>query len=63
LYSLPQSYNQTSKCKRCISSNAYKAGIGLGFSNTKTIGVSNCNLGGYVGVPSTASAKDGIFDK
>jgi len=37
--------------------------IGLGFSNTKTIGVSNCNLGGYVGVPSTASAKDGIFDK
>jgi hypothetical protein len=23
LYSLPQSYNQTSKCKRCISSNAY----------------------------------------
>ena len=40
-----------------------KAGIGLGFSNTKTIGVSNCNLGGYVGVSSTASAKDGIFDK
>ncbi len=40
-----------------------KAGIGLGFSNTKTIGVSNCNVGGYVGVPSTASAKDGIFDK
>ena len=24
MYSLPQSYNQTSKCKRCISSNAYK---------------------------------------
>ena len=23
MYSLPQSYNQTSKCKRCISSNAY----------------------------------------
>ena len=40
-----------------------KAGIGLGFSNTKTIGVSNCNVGGYVGVPSTASAKDGIFNK
>ena len=40
-----------------------KAGIGLSFSNTKTIGVSNCNLGGYVGVPSTASAKDGIFNK
>lgn len=25
MYSLPQSYNQTSKCKRCISSNAYSA--------------------------------------
>ena len=25
MYSLPQSYNQTSKCKRCISSNAYAA--------------------------------------
>ena len=24
MYSLPQSYNQTSKCKRCISSNAYQ---------------------------------------
>ena len=24
MYSLPQSYNQTSKCKRCISSNAYE---------------------------------------
>ena len=24
MYSLPQSYNQTSKCKRCISSNAYR---------------------------------------
>ena len=23
MYSLPQSYNQNSKCKRCISSNAY----------------------------------------
>ena len=23
MYSLPQSYSQTSKCKRCISSNAY----------------------------------------
>lgn len=23
MYSLPQSYNQTSKSKRCISSNAY----------------------------------------
>ena len=25
MYSLPQSYNQTSKCKRCISSNAYQS--------------------------------------
>ena len=29
MYSLPQSYNQTSKCKRCISSNAYGLGITL----------------------------------
>ena len=28
MYSLPQSYNQTSKCKRCISSNAYPEYIG-----------------------------------
>ena len=27
MYSLPQSYNQTSKCKRCISSNAYKRAL------------------------------------
>lgn len=27
MYSLPQSYNQTSKCKRCISSNAYKCTV------------------------------------
>ena len=31
MYSLPQSYNQTSKCKRCISSNAYKLGRQYGF--------------------------------
>ena len=24
MYSLPQSYNQTSKCKRCICPNAYR---------------------------------------
>ena len=32
MYSLPQSYNQTSKCKRCISSNAYYDLIPRGFS-------------------------------
>jgi len=44
LYSLPQSYNQTSKCKRCISSNAYEQGDGffklaeeLGFGNWKKL--------------------------
>ena len=26
MYSLPQSYNQTSKCKRCICPNAYAYG-------------------------------------
>ena len=29
MYSLPQSYNQTSKCKRCISSNAYEVLVQL----------------------------------
>ena len=35
MYSLPQSYNQTSKCKRCISSNAYveKRAKGANISN------------------------------
>ena len=35
MYSLPQSYNQTSKCKRCICPNAY-----FGYTNYsyKTVG-------------------------
>ena len=37
MYSLPQSYNQTSKCKRCISSNAYRKGEIL-ISASGTIG-------------------------
>ena len=32
MYSLPQSYNQTSKCKRCISSNAYVRVANGGFT-------------------------------
>ena len=32
MYSLPQSYNQTSKCKRCISSNAYGEAAGPGLT-------------------------------
>lgn len=43
--------------------NVDQAGIGLSFSNTEDIILKNCNLGGYVGVPSTASAKDNIFNK
>ena len=35
MYSLPQSYNQTSKCKRCISSNAY-------FDTSKVIDLKPC---------------------
>ena len=35
MYSLPQSYNQTSKCKRCISSNAYDETIEQLQSNIK----------------------------
>ena len=34
---------------------------GLSFSNTQGVQVNNCHLGGYVGVPSTASAKDNLF--
>ena len=34
---------------------------GLSFSNTEGVQVNNCHLGGYVGVPSTASAKDNLF--
>ena len=29
MYSLPQSYNQTSRCKRCICPNAYKETVGI----------------------------------
>lgn len=43
--------------------NVDKAGIGLSFSNTETISIKNCNLGGYVGIPSTASQKDNLFNK
>lgn len=43
--------------------NVDEAKIGLSFSNTKEVGITDCNLGGYVGVPSTASAKDNIFAK
>ncbi len=35
--------------------------IGLSFSNTRNVQVNNCHLGGYVGVPSTASTKDNLF--
>ena len=35
----------------------------LSFSNTKGVQVNNCHLGGRVGVPSTASAKDKLFEK
>lgn len=41
--------------------NVDQAAVGLSFSNTAVIGIANCNLGGYVGVPPTASAKDKIF--
>lgn len=34
---------------------------GLSFSNAEGVQVNNCHLGGYVGVPSTASAKDNLF--
>ena len=33
----------------------------LSFSDTRNVQVNNCNLGGHVGVPSTAHAKDNLF--
>ena len=35
---------------------------GLSFSNTKNVQVNDCHLGGHVGVPSTVSAKDHLFE-
>lgn len=43
--------------------NVDEAAIGISMSDTKAIELTNCNLGGYAGVPTTANAKDGIFDK
>lgn len=43
--------------------NIEKAAIGLSFTNTDYIKLKNCNIGGIVGIPSTASAKDNIFKK
>ena len=40
MYSLPQSYNQTSKCKRCICPNAYNAIIDL--KKLKTLRIEKC---------------------
>lgn len=43
--------------------NIEKAAIGLSFTNTDYIKLKNCNIGGIVGIPSTASTKDNIFKK
>lgn len=43
--------------------NIGKTSIGLSFTNTEYIKLKNCNLGGVVGVPSTVSDKDNIFNK
>lgn len=43
--------------------NIGKTSIGLSFTNTEYIQLKNCNLGGVVGVPSTVSDKDNIFNK
>ena len=37
--------------------------VGEGSKIGAFVQLKNCNLGGYVGVPSTASAKDNIFNK
>ncbi|WP_394334074.1 glycoside hydrolase family 28 protein [Bacteroides ilei] len=43
--------------------NIGKTSIGLSFTNTEYIQLKNCNLGGVVGIPSTVSDKDNIFNK
>lgn len=43
--------------------NIDKTSIGLSFTNTEYIQLKNCNLGGVVGIPSTVSDKDNIFNK
>ena len=43
--------------------DADEARIGLSFTNTDDIVIKNCNLGGRVGIPSTASAKDKVFER
>ena len=40
-----------------------EAAIGLSMSNTRAIAFTDCNLGGYAGVPTTASAKDKVFER
>lgn len=39
------------------------AAIGLSMEHTEQIAFKNCNLGGYAGVPTTAAAKDKIFER
>ncbi len=42
---------------------ADQAAIGLSMEHTEAIDFKNCNLGGYAGVPTTASAADKVFEK
>lgn len=43
--------------------NVDEAKVGICMENTEAITLKNCNLGGYVVVPTTASNKDNIFDE
>lgn len=40
-----------------------EAAIGLSMEHTELIEFKDCNLGGYAGVPTTAAAKDKIFER
>ena len=40
-----------------------QAAIGLSMEHTEAITFKDCNLGGYAGVPTTASAADKVFEK
>ena len=52
MYSLPQSYNQTSKCKRCISSNAYE----------KNVEVTNQVISECIGIISSLATNGNFID-
>ena len=58
MYSLPQSYNQTSKCKRCISSNAYDKPVEL--SDKQLLQIERSIINSKIVLPDTLNVKSSI---